>query len=149
MRTLTTISCSLVLLGVIAGCSGSSPRYTFAKNKSPEEAPATTTPEGVEEGMASYYADEFNGRKTSNGETYDMNKYTAAHRTLPFNTRVRVTNVATGKTLVVRINDRGPFKDDRIIDLSLAAAKELEIIGTGTARVRLQVVEPSDTTIQR
>ena len=81
----------------------------------------------------------------SDGETYDMNAFTAAHRTLPFNTKVRVTNVESGKTTVVRINDRGPFKDNRIIDLSLAAAKAIELIGTGTAKVRLQVVELGDT----
>jgi rare lipoprotein A len=147
---------SLVTAAVFIGCSGSSPRFTFAGDKSASSSgPASTgtaaaVPVGTaEEGVASYYADEFNGRKTSNGETYDMHKYTAAHRTLPFNTMVRVTNLETGKTLVVRINDRGPFKDDRIIDLSLAAAKELELIATGTGRVRLEVVAPDDTTIQR
>ena len=99
----------------------------------------------VEEGVASYYADEYNGRKTSNGEIYDMNTMTAAHRTLPFNTKVRVTNLANGKAVVVRVNDRGPFKDDRIIDLSLAAAKEISLIGPGTANVRLEVIELGDT----
>ena len=74
-----------------------------------------------------------------------MNKMTAAHRTLPFNTKVRVTNSITGKFVVVRINDRGPFKDNRIIDLSLAAAKALELIGSGTAPVRLEIVELGDT----
>jgi rare lipoprotein A len=98
-----------------------------------------------EEGIASYYADEFNGRTTSNGEVYDMNKMTAAHRTLPFNTKVLVTNTGINKSVIVRINDRGPFKDDRVIDLSLAAAKALELIGSGTAHVKLQVVELGDT----
>jgi rare lipoprotein A len=97
-----------------------------------------------EEGMASYYAEEFNGRKTSNGETYDMNEMTAAHRTLPFNARVKVTNVVTGKSVIVRINDRGPFKDNRIIDLSLAAAKSIEVVGNGTAKVRLELVSGGD-----
>jgi rare lipoprotein A len=99
----------------------------------------------TEEGIASYYAEEFNGRKTSNGEVYDMNAITAAHRTLPFNSKVRVTNTLTGKSIIVRINDRGPFKDNRIIDLSLAAAKSLELIGSGTAQVRLEVLERGDT----
>lgn len=102
-----------------------------------------------EEGVASYYAEEFNGRKTSNGETYDMNQMTAAHRTLPFNSHVRVINTSTGKSVVVRINDRGPFKDNRIIDLSLAAAKTLELIGSGTANVRLEVIDLGDTTLMR
>jgi rare lipoprotein A len=94
----------------------------------------------VEEGIASYYAEEFNGRKTSNGEIYDMNTLTAAHQTLPFNTRVRVTNLDNGKSVIVRINDRGPFKDQRIIDLSLEAARSIGMIGPGTARVRIEVV---------
>jgi rare lipoprotein A len=94
----------------------------------------------VLEGIASYYADEFNGRRTASGETYDMHDLTAAHRTLPFNTRVRVTNLANNRSVVVRINDRGPFVGDRIIDLSLRAAQELSMIGPGTARVSLEIL---------
>jgi len=90
-------------------------------------------------GIASYYGKEFHGRKTASGETYDMHKLTAAHRTLPFGTRVRVTNVLNGKTIVVRINDRGPFKRDRIIDLSFEAARRLGI--GGTARVKLIILD--------
>ncbi|HXX64484.1 MAG TPA: septal ring lytic transglycosylase RlpA family protein, partial [Bacteroidota bacterium] len=90
---------------------------------------------------ASYYADEFQGRKTASGEVYDMNDLTAAHRTLPFGTKVRVTNKETGKSVVVRINDRGPFKEDRVIDLSLGAARQLGLIANGTASVILQVLE--------
>jgi rare lipoprotein A len=93
------------------------------------------------EGIASYYAEEFQGRKTANGETYDMNGLSAAHRTLPYGTVVRVTNKENGKSVTVRINDRGPFKGDRVIDLSLGAAKELGMIGTGTAAVVLEVVK--------
>jgi len=100
----------------------------------------------VEEGVASYYGEEFQGRQTSNGETYDMNQLTAAHRTLPFNTLVKVINVQNGKSVVVRINDRGPFKDDRIIDLSFEAAKTIGMIGTGTTNVRLEVLELGDET---
>ena len=92
------------------------------------------------EGIASYYADEFDGRPTSNGETYDMHALTAAHRTLPFNTRVRVTNLSNGKSVVVRINDRGPFVSDRIIDLSYGAAEEISMVGPGTARVTLEIL---------
>jgi rare lipoprotein A len=93
------------------------------------------------EGVASYYADEFHGKKTSNGEIYDMNDLTAAHRTFPFGTKVRITNLENGKTVIVRVNDRGPFHEGRIIDLSLGAAKELDIVKTGTARVRIEVLE--------
>src|SRR5207249_2834839 len=103
-----------LLSGLLAGCV-SSPRFTFSRENGSTGDDASSL---VEEGVASYYAEEFNGRKTSNGEVYDMNKMTAAHRTLPFNTKVEVTNLASGKAVVVRINDRGPFKDDRIIDVS-------------------------------
>ncbi len=127
-------------LGVLYGCV-SSPKFTASRDI-PADNPVAT----LEEGQASYYAEEFNGRTTSDGEIYDMNKYTAAHRTLPFNTQVRVVNLLSGKSLVVRINDRGPFKDDRIIDLSYQAAKDLELVGSGTTRVRLEVVRLGDTT---
>ncbi|MBN1396649.1 MAG: septal ring lytic transglycosylase RlpA family protein [Bacteroidetes bacterium] len=93
------------------------------------------------EGVASYYAHDFHGRQTSNGEIYDMNGLTAAHRNFPFGTKVRVTNLENNKTVTVRINDRGPFKEGRIMDLSLGAAKEIDLIVHGTARVRLEVLE--------
>lgn len=95
----------------------------------------------VAEGRASYYADKFHGRKTSSGEVYDMHEFTAAHRTLPFGSVVRVTNLENGKVAVVRINDRGPWKRERVIDMSLAAAKKLGLIGPGSARVRLEAFE--------
>lgn len=134
-----------ILLLVMVGCT-SSPRYTAARAVPSKYTPAAGSYAMVEEGMASYYASEFNGKATSSGEIYDMNQMTAAHRTLPFNTKVRVTNMTSGKAVMVRINDRGPFKEQRIIDLSLAAAKELGLIGSGTAPVRLEVVELGPTT---
>jgi rare lipoprotein A len=82
----------------------------------------------------------FHGRQASNGEIYDMNKLTAAHRTLPFETMVRVTNERNGKSTVVRITDRGPFVNNRIIDLSYAAAREIDSIGPGVVPVRLEVL---------
>lgn len=99
------------------------------------------------EGTASYYADKFVGRSTANGEVYDPDATTAAHRTLPFGTRVRVTRTdhPGAPSVVVRINDRGPFKHGRIIDLSEAAAARLEMIGEGVVPVRLQVISyPED-----
>ena len=96
------------------------------------------------EGVASYYADDFNGKLTSNGETFNMNDLTAANRTLPFGTRVRVTNLSNGKTVVVRVNDRGPYVEGRLIDLSLGAAKRIDLIQTGTARVKLEVLQWGD-----
>jgi rare lipoprotein A len=96
--------------------------------------------EYLEEGVASWYGIPFNGHRTSDGEIYDMHEFTAAHRTLPFNCMVRVTNLDNGKQTDVRINDRGPFVANRIIDLSLSAAQAIEMVGPGTARVRLEIV---------
>ena len=98
----------------------------------------------MEEGNASWYGAPFHGRKASNGETYDMYKMTAAHRTLPFNSMVRVTNLSNGKSTTVRITDRGPFVDNRIIDLSKAAAQEIESIGPGVVPVRIEVLSGPD-----
>lgn len=91
----------------------------------------------IEKGMASWYGKKFDGRLTASGEVYDMHGLTAAHRTLPFNTIVLVKNMNNKKTAVVRINDRGPYADNRIIDLSKKAARKLGMIGNGTAHVRL------------
>jgi rare lipoprotein A len=93
------------------------------------------------EGTASYYAHDFHGRKTSNGETYDMHAFTAAHRTFPFGTKIRVTNLENKKTVIVRVNDRGPFKEGRLIDLSLGAAKKIDLVLNGTGHVKLEVLE--------
>ena len=92
----------------------------------------------IEEGMASWYGPGLQGNKTANGEVFDMNKLTAAHPKLPFDTRVKVTHLENGKSVVVRINDRGPFAEDRIIDLSKAAAEKIGMLETGTARVRIE-----------
>lgn len=92
-------------------------------------------------GKASYYAEKFHGRTTANGEKFDMNALTAAHTSLPFNSIVRVTNLANRKSVVVRINDRGPYVGDRIIDLSKKAAEELGIIASGVAQVGLEIVK--------
>src|SRR5947209_13100595 len=100
------------------------------------------TPGYTEEGSASWYGEPFHGRRASNGEIYDMYKLTAAHRTLPFETIVRVTNLNNDKSTVVRITDRGPFVDNRIIDLSFAAAREVESVGPGVVPVRVEVVSP-------
>lgn len=91
-------------------------------------------------GTASWYGPGFKGRKTASGERYDPSQMTAAHRTLPFGTTVKVLNVENGKSTVVRINDRGPFIRGRIIDLSKAAAKHIQMMGPGTARVRLMAL---------
>lgn len=96
----------------------------------------------VEEGTASWYGSKFHGRRTSSGEPYDMYRMTAAHRTLPLPTYARVTHLGNGRSVVVRINDRGPFHADRLIDLSYAAATRLGVVETGTAPVRVEAIGP-------
>jgi len=124
--------CGAFLLG---GCSR---KRVYASNP----AQPSVTPL-VEEtiGYASWYGHPYHGRRTSNGETYDMNTMTAAHRTLPFDTVVKVSNLANSKTVTVRINDRGPFVKDRIIDLSYIAAKQIDMVGPGTTRVNLEILK--------
>lgn len=94
-----------------------------------------------ETGIASFYGPEFSGRKTASGEIFDPEAFTAAHRTLPFGTLVRVTHLNNNRSVEVRINDRGPFIKGRIIDLSPAAARQLDMIRSGTARVRITVIQ--------
>lgn len=96
----------------------------------------------TQRGMGSWYGKRFHGQKTSSGETYDMYKMTAAHPTLPIPSYARVTNVANGRSVVVRINDRGPFHSNRIIDLSYAAAYKLGYVGAGSAQVQVDAVVP-------
>jgi rare lipoprotein A len=156
---------ALALAAAVGGCAGRRPAAASAPPPlQPAAAPPATTenstrasatstrasveqpPEGAytEEGNASWYGVPFHGRRASNGEIYDMNKMTAAHRTMAFGTVVKVTNLTNGKTAVVRITDRGPFVDNRIIDLSMAAAKVIESIGPGVVPVRLEVISGSD-----
>ncbi len=97
----------------------------------------------VERGIASWYGTKFHGRRTSSGEPYDMYEMTAAHKTLPLPTYVMVTNLRNGRSTVVKVNDRGPFHENRIIDLSYAAATKLGIIGKGTGLVEIQTIDPA------
>ena len=130
---------ALAILGGTVGC------VTWAEGPAADAAAAVAAGDWPPQvGVASWYGGKFHGRTTSNGETYDMYAHTAAHKTLPFNTRVRVTHLGTGAYTEVRINDRGPFVKDRIIDLSLAAARELDMVRTGTAEVRIEVIQPGD-----
>jgi rare lipoprotein A len=112
------------------------------------EVPANVKPIFEETGMASWYGPPYHNRRGSNGEIYDMHAMTAAHLTLPLGSIVRVTNLKTGHSAIVRITDRGPFIEGRILDLSLAAAKILDVYGPGVAKVRLEVLQapaPLDT----
>ena len=95
----------------------------------------------LEIGMASYYAHKFHGRSTASGEIYDENRLTAAHRTLPFGTLLRVTNLRNNKSVILKVNDRGPQDSNRIIDVSYKAAQQLYFVQEGTAKVRVEVVE--------
>ena len=139
MIRITLFLCCLLSAAImVMGCGPAVPRFTTHSLPTTEASPASAY---QLEGIASYYAEEFSGRKTSNGEVYDIHGLTAAHRTLPFNTRIRVVNKENGRSVIVRINDRGPFKDNRVVDLSLEAAKELGLLENGTAPVRIEVLE--------
>jgi len=127
-RRLSRVARGVIVLGIVlSGCRTAGP---------PEVGP-----QGVElEGMASWYGQEFAGRPTANGEIFDPETMTAAHRTLPFGTIIDVTNLKNGRTTRVRVNDRGPFVGNRIIDLSYAAARSLGMVEDGVSRVRLAIV---------
>ena len=125
------------LLVALAACAPAARVTGMAGAASAQAAPAGTT---IAEGMASWYGPGFAGRLTASGEVFDPNELTAAHKTLPFGTRLRVTHLRSGRSVVVRINDRGPFVGDRIIDLSRAAAEAIGLVGSGVGRVRLTQV---------
>jgi len=120
----------LLLQLLATGCSG---------NRKPAAAPPTLGVP-VERGIASWYGPRFNGRMTASGERYDMNALTAAHRSLPFGTRLRVVNLDNDRVVEVRVNDRGPMVPGRILDLSYAAARALGAVGTGVIPVRITVL---------
>src|SRR5262249_29522579 len=129
----------------LAGCAHK--RSARTRLPSPPRAPAAVRPGYTEAGVASWYGYPYHGRAAANGEIYDMEKMTAAHRTLPFDTWVRVYDLDTQKTTEVRITDRGPFIGGRIIDLSKAAAREIDMIGPGTARVQIEVIRAPETAV--
>jgi len=117
----------------LAGCASSDAHPTTTPSRQPTKGK-------VEEGLASWYGPGFHGRHTASGEVFDMHALTAAHRTLPLGTLIEVRNLENGRTLVARVNDRGPWVRSRIVDLSLAAAQELGLEQRGIGRVRLTVV---------
>ncbi|HTM58119.1 MAG TPA: septal ring lytic transglycosylase RlpA family protein [Candidatus Udaeobacter sp.] len=127
MRRAWAIGFSLLLVG---GCASSGARFSGAGGRGPEF------------GLASYYASEYDGHRTASGRRYDEDRLTAAHRTLPFGARVRVTNLENHRSVVVTITDRGPFGRGRVIDVSKRAARELGFLADGTTRVRVDVLEP-------
>ena len=128
MRTGREIVAGIVLAALLAGC------HTLPS------PPAANPPPFSQVGLASWYGPHFNRKLTAEGERFDMNALTAAHRTLPLDSLVRVTNIENGRSVVVRINDRGPYARGRIIDLSARAARDLGMKEDGLARVRLELV---------
>lgn len=135
--------CSFIALLLVSGCASD---VVYKNNTRPYEVGgnkyypmATATTGFSESGVASWYGKKFHGRKTASGEKYNQNAMTAAHKTLPFGTRVRVTNLENKKSVSVVVNDRGPFVKGRIIDVSRAAAKKLGMVNSGIARVCIKV----------
>ncbi len=128
-RSHTFLLAVLLLQLLATGCSN---------NRKTAAPPSLGVP--IERGIASWYGPRFHGRRTASGERYNMNDLTAAHPSLPFGTKVGVRNTRTGREVVVKVNDRGPFSKNRIIDLSYAAAREVGVVGPGTAAVELYLV---------
>ena len=130
------------------------PSASAQRSPEPVAAPRTTahpvnaaqidTSKAYQLGVSSYYGKKFHGRKTANGEVFNMYKLTAAHRVLPLGTYVRVTNLSNGRWVEVKVNDRGPFIEGRILDLSFAAALEIEMVQAGTARVMIEIIKEVD-----
>ena len=128
-------------IALLFGCGHKHRRPVASRSPRPRPQAPKAAPIGtVEEGIASWYGVPYHGRPAADGEIYDMEKLVAAHRTMPFNTWLKVTNLKNGLSVDVRIIDRGPFIDNRIIDLSKAAARRIQMLGPGTARVRIEVV---------
>ena len=120
------------------------PYPSSSSSQSSSSSPSSISSSDLE-GLASYYAEPYHGRKTASGEIFDTYQgMTAAHKTLPFNTMVRVTNKTNGREVDVRINDRGPFVDGRVIDLSLRAAREIDLVGPGVAPVKLKILKEGE-----
>jgi peptidoglycan lytic transglycosylase len=132
--TLGWIPCALAGMLLVSGCG----RRNSARLPAPPAVPAKIG--ATETGIASWYGVPYDGRRSASGEIFDMEMLTAAHRALPFQTWVEVTNLSNGKQVDVRITDRGPFVQGRVIDLSMAAARQIDMVRTGTARVRLKVI---------
>lgn len=136
---------------LLASCAPATTLVALAPVTTGASQAAPPTPimvAGIEEGLASWYGPGFAGRRTASGEIFDPSEMTAAHKTLPFGTRVRVTSLRSGRSVVVRINDRGPFKPGRIIDLSRAAAESIGLISAGVARVSVAPLGSAGTPVR-
>lgn len=137
----------IILILFLFNCT-SSPRYGsgdyLPKNNSTSKISKNFKNKKILIGESSYYADDFHGKITANGETYDMYGLTAAHKTLPLNTIIKVTNLSNKKTAILRINDRGPYAKGRILDCSYGAAIKLGFLDQGVTRVKIEVIEWGD-----
>jgi peptidoglycan lytic transglycosylase len=130
---------AVILIVAAASCHPKPP--TTQPPPTPSQPPTSESHQDqILIGLAAFYSQDFTGRMTSSGEKYNPNGYTAAHRSLPFGTRVRVTSLDNNRSVVVIINDRGPHRADRIIDLSFAAARDLQMVGSGVAKVQLEIL---------
>lgn len=132
----------VLVLAIILSACASSKRFTSDEDNIYDiNLSDSKNLEFLEQGIASYYADEYHGKKTASGETYNMNEMTAAHPTLPFEVRLLVVNTKNNKSVIVRVNDRMPSFKGRIIDLSLAAAKKIDMIRDGTVEVKVYKIK--------
>ncbi|MFN4281320.1 MAG: septal ring lytic transglycosylase RlpA family protein [Alphaproteobacteria bacterium] len=138
MATRLRLLLGLGLAASLAACAAPRPASAPAPLPAPPPAAAAPSPTFAQQGVASWYGKSHHGRRTANGETYDMNAMTAAHRTLPFGAVVRVTRLDDGRSVTVRINDRGPYARGRIIDLSAEAAESIGMTEQGVARVKVE-----------
>jgi rare lipoprotein A (peptidoglycan hydrolase) len=138
-KSLVLIVLNAAVIISFLGCTAS-PKFRRGTVERPTSK-GPTADYGYQTGMASYYGSEFHGRSTSSGETFDMHALTAAHQTLPLGTIIRVTHLGNHKSVVVKVNDRGPFVGDRILDLSYGAARQLGMIQEGVARVRIDILQ--------
>jgi rare lipoprotein A len=138
----------LLFLGWWLVCCTSAPRYVakeVPKTAKEQSSKLPPLPKSTTIMTASFYGEEFHGRQTSSGEIFDMYEYTAAHKTLPFGTRLKVTNLANGRSVIVVVNDRGPFIPGRDLDLSYGAARKIGLVGMGVGKVKVRVLKYGTT----
>ncbi len=138
----------IIAIALTSGCF-SRPRYRSSppgndSEKTAADAPVISTRDAFQVGLASYYAHKFHGRPTASGEIYNMYGLSAAHRELPLGTVIHVTHLGNGRSIKLKVNDRGPFVEGRILDLSLGAARRLDMVEEGVARVKIRIVKAVD-----
>jgi len=153
MKSKILIYTGIIISSTFFNCSNA-PRYYKSDNTNVNRTSKKVSKSGKEnkskghrkiiKGISSFYAEDFHGKLTANGEVYDMYGLTAAHKTMPLNTICRVTNLENNKSLILRINDRGPYIKGRILDCSYGAAKKLDFINQGTTKVKIEVIEWGD-----